>query len=309
MKRKIVQHGSSSLTLTLPVKWVQKYGVKKGDELVVEESGSTLVVSTGNQVYSSKKEIKDSEHGIFTKNDLSHLYQLGYDDIEIKYSDTKTLDEIKSRIPECIGFEIIDQKEGRAYIKCIATTIESEFDNLLRKAFLITNEMAKSIMLILESRHYEKLKEVRHMESLNNKFTDICIRILNKKGYKIQSRTMQAYEVVKNIERIADEYKYICDLLSGNGTVTGSKGGVKLGKDTVALYSDVIEYYLMFYEIFYRFDPVLKQRLIENRKKLLDRCYKKLLSSTGQEAIFAHHLCNIVEKTYEGCGGYFSLIL
>ncbi|MBI5066440.1 phosphate uptake regulator PhoU [Candidatus Woesearchaeota archaeon] len=301
MKRRIVQHGSSSLTVTLPVKWVDKFNLKKGEEINIEETGDTLLVSTDKSVAISKKVVSTSDYGIFTKNNLSHLYQLGYDDIEITYEDSKTFEEIRERIPGCIGYEIIDQKANKVFIKSIATTLESEFDVLLRKSFLITNEMAANIIELLESKQYAKLKETRNMESLNNKFTDVCIRILNKKGYKIPRRTMQMYEIVKNIERIADEFKYVCDLLKDNNK--------PLDKKFLEYFKETVDYYLAFYHMFYKFDSKLKKKLYLGRKELVDKYQKEMEKTKGKESVFLHHLVNIIQKTYEGAGGYFALVL
>ncbi len=300
MKRKIVRHGSSSLTITLPIKWTEKYNLKKGDELEVEESGHALLISTDKEVSSQKKVISEEE-GIFTKNNISHLYQLGYDEIEIRFENGKTLDEIKERLPNCIGFELIDQKENRIYIKSIATTLESEFDTLLRKSFFITNDMAEMIVEALSKGHNGKLKEIRNMESLNNKFTDVCIRILNKKGYKTPKRTMQMYEIVKNIERIADEFKYVCDAFSDEKK--------KISSDLVRMMREVNSYYLSFYSMFYKFDPKLKEKIYLEKKPLIHKLQKRLERSKGRESLFLHDLINIVQKTYEGAGGYFALIL
>jgi len=301
MKRRIVQHGSSSLTITLPIKWATKYDLKKGDELELEMSGPILMVSTTKEIASPKKEVSVSDSGIFTKNNLSHLYQLGYDEIVIRYEDPSTLEEIKRRIVGCMGYEIIDQKENRVYIKSIATTIETEFDTLLRKSFQITNEMARSVLEALEKQEFEKLKEIRNMESLNNKFTDICLRILNKKGYKVPKRTMQIYEIVKNIERIADEFKYICN--------TFESYNKKISKEVLLAFKESIDYYLAFYEMFYKFDPKLKKKLYLGRKGLVKKYSTALEKSKGTEAMFYHHLINIVQKTYDGAGGYFALVL
>ena len=301
MKRKIVRHGSSSLTITLPIKWVEKFNLKKGDELNIEEAGPMLMLSTEQEIASPKKEVSITESGIFTKNNLSHLYQLGYDEIEVRFDESSVLEEIKKRLPNCIGFEIIDQKDNMVYIKSIATTIESEFDTLLRKSFQITNEMAKCTLDILKKSHYEKLKEIRNMEALNNKFTDVCIRILNKKGYKIPKRTMQIYEIVKNIERIADEFKYICDLFSDSSK--------KIDKDMLNNFADAVEYYMVFYNMFYKFDQGLKKKIYLDRKNLLDRYYSTLERSKGINSRFLHHMINIVQKTYDGAGGYFALVL
>ncbi len=301
MKRKIVRHGSSSLTITLPAKWVKKFALNKGDEVNVEESGSELIVSTEQETASQKKVVSVTDYGLFTKNNLSHLYQLGYDEIEIIFNDNKTLEEIKSRLPECIGFEIIDQKENRVFIKSIATTIESEFDTLLRKSFLITNEMAKDMLKALEEGQYGKLREIRNMESLNNKFTDVCIRILSKRGYKVAKRTMQIYDVLKTIERITDEFKYICDLFSCY------RG--KIDKSLIGLFRESIDYYLAFYSMFYKFDPELKKRIYLERKKLVRKYEAQLEQSKGVTSRFLHHMIEIVEKTYNAAGGYFALML
>jgi len=301
MQRKIVQHGSSSLTITLPVKWVEKYNLKKGDEVTVEEDGPMLQVSTGQEILVPKKVISLQDYGVFTKNNLSHLYQLGYDDIEIEFENHTQLEELQSRIPECIGFEIIDQKKNKVYIKSIATTLESEFDTLLRKSFLITNEMAHELMHALETHEYRTLKEIRNLESLNNKFTDVCIRILNKKGYKVQKRTMQMYEVIKNIERIADEFKYICDVL-----IESSKN---VDTEMVQNFRDAVDYYLSFYQLFYTYDATRMKKIYLHHRQFLEKFDTDLQKSKGSTASVLHHLMNIIEKTYEGYGAYCALIL
>ncbi len=301
MKRKIVQHGSSSLTVTLPIKWTEKYNLKKGDEVNVEEAGPLLKISTEQEIASPKKEIDATTSGIFTKNNLSHLYQLGYDEITVRFNNGKTLESIRQRIPDCIGFEIIDQKPNRVLIKSIATTIDTEFDTLLRKSFQVTNEMAKEILEAIKQQHFAKLKEIRNMETLNNRFTDVCIRILNKKGYNIPQRTMQIYEIVKNIERIADEFKYICDAFENHKK--------KIDPSLLSLFKETIDYYLAFYSIFYKFNPKLKEKLYLERKTLLPKLTATLKQTKGKDSLFLHHMIDIVKKTYEGAGGYFALIL
>tara|TARA_Y100000310_G_scaffold222715_1_gene224454 strand:+ start:617 stop:1522 length:906 start_codon:yes stop_codon:yes gene_type:complete len=301
MKRKIVQHGSSSLTITLPVKWVNKYGIKKGSELDIEEDGSRLVLSTDGDIVHLKKEIFSKDMGLFTKNDLSHLYQLGYDDVEITFNDSKTLKEIKSRVSECIGYEIIDQKSNKVHIKSIVTTIDTEFDTLLRKSFQVTNEMAKEILEALKDKKFDELVNIRSMEGLNNRFTDICIRILNKKGYSNQKRTMQMYEIVKNIERIADEFKYISDIFKNyNKTISNTN---------LDLFSEVIDYYLCFYNIMYNFKPELKEKIFLLRKPLITKIESQFEKSKSKETLFLHHQLDIIQKVYEGVGGYLALTL
>jgi phosphate uptake regulator len=297
MKRKIVQHGSSSLTVTLPSKWAEKFKLKKGDEVDVEESGPILMISTEHEHSSPKKEFSTNEHGLFIKNNLSHLYHLGYDDIIIRYQDNKTLQDIKERIPNCIGFEIIDQKPNMVHIRSIATTLDAEFDTLLRKSFQIINEMAKSIEEAMLAKDWSSLADIKTMENLNNKFTDACLRILNKKGYSMPQRTLQMYVVVKQVERIADEFKGLCDALP------------QIKNHRIEQYNKVKEYYLAFYSMFYKFDPALKKKIFDGHDQLMTALGELLKKSRGADALYYHCLLNIVEKTYEGSGAYFALTL
>jgi len=301
MKRSIVQHGASSLTVTLPASWVKKYGLKKGDEVEVNEKGTSVLVSTGQETDTEKKTVDTTESGIFTKNNLTHLYLLGYDEIEINFHDEKTLKEIKDRVPECIGFEIIDQKPNKVYIKSIATALEAEFDVMLRKSFLVTIEMAKGILEALRKDDIEKLKEMRHLESINNRFTICCARILNKRGYKNAKRTNQMYEVVKNLERATDEYKYICDVLV--------EDSLKLNKEILDFFDAVNDYYYDFYQLFYKFQPELKKKIFFDRKKLLKKGEELLQKSKGKESLVIHYLMNVVSRTYDIAGPYFAMIL
>jgi phosphate uptake regulator len=305
MKRKIVQHGNSSLTVTLPSKWVESYNLHKGDELECDIQDSQIIYSTGKQTNVTKKEINIAEFGTFTKNHLSHLYQLGYDEILLHNVDENTVAQIEERIGECIGFVVIEQKPSFIHIKAIASAMEEEFEILLRKSFMITNDMAKEMLLAFDENNLSKLKEIRKMEKLNNRFTDICIRILNKRGYK--KRTMQMYEVIKNIERIADEFKYICDACT---PMTPKKvSEQKISAKFVNLYSQTVQFYLLFYELFYKYDAKKEKQFVLLRKKLQEEITIELQKNKVGESLALHHCLNIVQKTHEGSGGYFALTL
>lgn len=299
MKRKIVQHGSSSLSVTLPSKWVKTYGLKKGNEVNVQEAGSTIKISTQKESTLDVKNISLKDYGVFSKNNLVHLYQLGYDEINIRFLDIKTLNEIKRGLPSCIGYEIIDQTTDRVKIKAIATTIETEFDTLFRKAFQVTNEMAKNLQVAIKNNDYSNIEEIRSMESLNNKLTDVCLRILNKRGYKEQNKSMQMYELVKSLERLADEFKYICDLLSASK--------IKISSENVKLYENTINYYLEFYVLFFKFNQESHEKIISQRKKLLEKLVEQMKISKSTNAVFVHYLINIVQKTYDMNGALFAL--
>ncbi len=47
MKRKIIKQGNDTLTITLPRMWCDKFGVKAGDEVNVEENDNSLIWNSG----------------------------------------------------------------------------------------------------------------------------------------------------------------------------------------------------------------------------------------------------------------------
>ena len=139
---------------------------------------------------------------------ISDLYKRGYDEIRINYSDSNVFKEIKK--VDLLGFEIVDQGKNYCVIKNVSMALESEFDTLLRRSFRLAKEMGN----LLEDYFLEKnidLNEVKELESLNNKFTDFCLRILNKNGYLQNQKTNFLYVITRELESLGDIFKYIVD--------------------------------------------------------------------------------------------------
>ncbi|MBW2965468.1 AbrB/MazE/SpoVT family DNA-binding domain-containing protein [Candidatus Woesearchaeota archaeon] len=297
MKRKIVKQGAATMTISLPATWIKKFNLREGDELNIDEIGNKIEISTEKAMGESKIEINADELGGFTKNELSHLYFLGYDEIIINFSNREILNQIKDRLPDCIGYEIIEQTEKKVIIKSISSGLEQEFDNTLRKVFLMLKEMGNNIYDALKNKEFSRLKQIREMETLNNKFTAFLNRIISKKGYKRPDRSLQAYDMIQNLERVADEYKYICDDLKDNKK--------PIDKNVLELLKKINDYYKLLYEIFYKFDPNKKIALYKDRRTLKNKADEFL--KAGKETLLSTHLVNLLEKLYNTAGSYLAL--
>lgn len=293
MQRKIVKQGAATMTISLPAKWIKRFNLKEGDELDIAEVGNQLTIATDKAAGENKIELDSRKLGFITKNELGHLYMLGYDEVIIHFDDQEILNHIRDRIPDCIGYEIIDQTEKMIRIKSISLGLEEEFDNILRKVFLQLKEMGNDVYDALSKKEFSRLKQIREMEPLNNKFTAFLNRILNKRGYKDNARTSQAYDMIQNLERIADEYKYICD----------ADYKKPIDKTVLGLLKEINEYYLLLYDTVYAFDPAKKGKLYTERK-ILDKKAKSLL---GKEVVLCHHLANLLEKIYNTAGSYLAM--
>ncbi|RMD57494.1 AbrB/MazE/SpoVT family DNA-binding domain-containing protein [Candidatus Woesearchaeota archaeon] len=301
MKRKVVKHGTATLTISLPSKWVKRFGIKPGDELDVEENNQLLTISTDKNKSLRKTTIDLNELGLFNKNFLSNVYQVGYDEVTINFDTRNTYQEILKRLSDCIGFEIIDQGERYCVIKSIAQISHTEFDKVLSRTMLIMLAMSRDCLDAVKKQEYSRLSEIRTMESTNNKLTDYCRRILNKIGHPDPKMTTIMYSLVHDIEKLVDEYKHVCDDL-----VEHKK---PLDKDVLELFEGAHKYLELFCQMFNKFDNKKTQKMFSDGRELLDKARKLIGEKKGIDANTAHHISNIITKTYELTIPYFQMKL
>ena len=147
MKRKIVQHGPSTLIISLPSAWVKLHNVRKGDELDVREEGKDLIIgsSTNNFDYSMSGDVSAFQPYLIDQF-LSRAYQKGYDGIRLVHNSPEILKAIQEKNKELMGFEITEQNNNYCVIQSLSQRIELDFDNSLRKGFLIVKMMLETCL-------------------------------------------------------------------------------------------------------------------------------------------------------------------
>jgi phosphate uptake regulator len=130
MRRKINLVGVSTLTVSLPKKWVENQKLKKGDEIDLLEENNGLLLTTKPQL--NQREIL---HLNITDLDRTSIliairgaYRAGYDEIHIQFDkqyvihhrsgeQVKLLSIIHNAVNLLIGAEIISQDESGCIIK------------------------------------------------------------------------------------------------------------------------------------------------------------------------------------------------
>ncbi|MEA3514920.1 MAG: AbrB/MazE/SpoVT family DNA-binding domain-containing protein [Nanoarchaeota archaeon] len=297
MKRKVSRIGSSTLMISLPSKWVKRYGVNKGDELEIIEDKDKLIIATEIKVEHLKKELDISKFGKFRKNYISHLYQRGFDEVDIRFENREILNMIKDRVNQLLGFEVIEQGESYCIIKNIAGGLDHEFDTILRKIFLMLIDMTESSYNAIKSGEYERLNEIKDLEKMNNKFTDFCIRILNKKGYPEVHKTHFLYVTTRELEKLADTVRDICNLF------IDAKKGTKIKGEILDIFEEATKYLRIYYELFYKFDPN-KATYLEDKKREMVNKGQELMGCSKEESILLMHLINLFKGAYELTGPY-----
>ncbi|HLF54893.1 MAG TPA: AbrB/MazE/SpoVT family DNA-binding domain-containing protein [Candidatus Nanoarchaeia archaeon] len=292
MKRKVIQLAGKTFVVSLPTSWARQWGVKKGEEIEVTENGPKLIISTAKPRDVKKGNVdltKASERTI--RWVLSSLHKKGYDEIEVitdKPEQAALIDELLKDL--FIGFAVIHRTNNRCIIRSLSRELDDQFDTVLRRAFLIT--------LTLTEQSYEALKQGKpltkllELEKTNNQLTNFCERMLNKHGHQEPVKSMFLYTIIWNLEKIADDYKYICQER-------------KATEKTLQIYERTNQLLRKYYELFYGFSIKLLDELADEQKKLYEDIKKELTSS--KDTIILSHLMHIVLKTADFSASMFAL--
>lgn len=290
MKRKVIQIANFTKVVSLPAKWSRLNKIQKGDELDVIEKGNSLILTAGRKPMGEKAEIDVTDSKSFKRRYLNTLYKKGYDEINITFNDFSIISEIKDEIELLLGFEIVSEGENFCKIKNVATTLDTEFETILRRVLLMLVSMAKDSCTAASNKEYNRLENIAELERTHNKLTNFCERSLNLSGYKENKETNFIYSMVWTLEQVADNLRDLCKYISDNK--------VNLNQDTLKLYNWTAEYIEAFHTLFYKrtdqdvdlFKDKYKLKLREQAAKLTH------LSNDDMQAVY--YLRSILDKIY-----------
>ena len=289
MKRKLVKQGNSALTITLPISWVKKYCLQAGAEINAEERGKDLLISVDKEFITDKVSYDISNLDERTVRWLlSSLHKAGYDEIEVHYKDARIFSVINELLKDLfIGFTIVEQSQKRLVLKSISKDMPEEFDHTLKRAFLVTLSMGDSLLDYMKQGRFADMGELISLEHTNNQLTNFCERSLNKFGYKEFRKNHFMYVIAWNLEKVCDEYKYMCDYLS-------EKHNVKLGKEILTMVENSNSFLKCYFDLFYSFDTAKLNILHNQRKELEKEIIGNLKKFNQDELVIANHLLTFI---------------
>lgn len=291
MKRKLIQMAGRTMVVSLPADWVKKYGLKKGEEIDLEEVGDTVLIKTVKNIKpEGRPKIDISGTGPLSLRILAGLYKSGYDEFELVFDDPQVLKKVEKDLKEfLIGLEIVSQGKQSCIVKVLAQEMDTEFDNVLRKVFLSLISFSNESFENYKKNDFKALQEVLEYEKTNNKLTTFCRRILNKKSYTKNLKITYFYCLIEELEKLADEYKYICEYL-----IEKEK---KASKNILMMYQKTNDLFNDFYELFYKYDQNKTVNLYNRKKELITEINTQFDKKTESCSKILHHLANIVQLT------------
>ncbi|MEM2121843.1 MAG: AbrB/MazE/SpoVT family DNA-binding domain-containing protein [Candidatus Woesearchaeota archaeon] len=272
MKRKVIQLAGKTSVISLPKKWVEKYKISKGDELEIEEKANKIIISTRKAVNidSTEIDITDMPKQLIEVC-IKGAYKAGYEEIKLKFKNTETKDlklktnvsvysVIRAQVDKLVGIEIISSSENHCIIKEITTTSEKEFDNLLRRIFLLILEMGEE--------SFNAVKELKKIDLYDKhdtieKLIYYCLRLLAKYGYYDYKKTTLLYNYLTQLEEIIHVYRYL--------TKEFFYFNKKVKKEVLELFSDTNKTFRLAYEIFYSYDPAKINTFYSLRREIFEK--------------------------------------
>jgi len=280
IKRKIVLHGSSTLTVSLPSSWAKKHGVRKGDELNVEEHGRELRIGTEKSVGLGRKKVEIDNFKRLGKHNIASSYRQGFDEIQVVCRDAKQIKEIRDLMSrEITGFEVVRQDSEGLVLKDLTGHNKNEFDIAVRRMWLLVIDLSRESLEAIKEGDSQRLSNVKILDQSVNKFCNYCLRILMKNGHSDFKKTPLYYHFVKSLEEIGDRYKDICGLYLTNPE--------RVDRKFVRDFGEINSHLSEFYGLFYKYDPDQMEVLFDKVKS----SYDKVASSGNKRKIYLSSVC------------------
>lgn len=258
MKRKLIRQGLGGYTIYLPKKWIDRKGLKEGEEVNIVETESGLVVGSDAR---GKKKITlnlDSDEKENIKPILTHLYRKGFDTIILSDIDDKLLTRIKKIVKDLLlGFEITEKTEDSVTIKNISEPEAEKYDMMLRRIFLIIQENIDILTKDFDENKFRRWKEIEELRDSLDSYVLFCRRVIIQE--KFERDSLLEWELLTFLTHIEHTIYYLYDYAHSNK--------IKKDEKLNQFVRDLKDYFNLYYDSFYKEDIKSIHKIISSRTK------------------------------------------
>ncbi len=214
MNRKINLVGKNTLTVSIPSEWAKRQGIKKGDDVQIEEKGSVLEISSQNRRPGKQVSLAiDRMDRSTLVSCLRHYYRFGADTIALHFKNPqgysarlrKTVPLISMVTDEAsrlMGMEMTEQRENEYIIRCVIDEGKVDFDTFFRKIFFLVMHAFKTLSDCAENRN--RAAEIRQDHNSITRCVNYCIRSLHKFNSHDPNKTAVLVSILESLEFIVD---------------------------------------------------------------------------------------------------------
>ncbi len=291
MKRRLVKLGDSSLFLSMPIDWVQQNSLSKGDEVEVQQDQDKITIWAGSRSKKDLLKMDVTEFKGMLPRLLYSIYRFGYDEVELVSNDHQLLEKIKSVMwKETVGFELMDQTENMCRIVNVSGKVE-DFNNLLRRLFLVTLTISEEALSALKKGI--EMENVLYLERENNRLNSMLVRSINKYGSNGFRKIGPLYYIIQELERIADQYKYMAQHFNKD------KKHSRIKPSVISIFEKTNMFFRKIYELFYSFEPSKIEGIKESKNEIVKCILSELDKQPQPDAVVINSLLTVTARSYD----------
>ena len=200
MRRKLVKQGSATYTVSLPKEWIDRFNLKSGEEIDLEESGMQLIISTIQKQgkYETIKYDFSKIPSSLVHEFVVSLYKSGQKDIAIEQIEPEKLKLTREIVDSTIGFQILGLEKNKAHIVDLGISDE---ESIIKAEQQIYWRLLHMIDQVINKNSKEK--EIYEIDLEINKLSFFIQRNLATK-FSSNSKNFMTYEKAAVLESIGD---------------------------------------------------------------------------------------------------------
>lgn len=288
MRRKIIRQGHNTLTVSLPRKWCDNHELKEGNEIEVDEKGNCLLLS--KEAFKGAGQVTVDVTGLDSGTIIlliQSLYNYGYDTIIINTKDEKaarwlantdiTLPSIMNYVVSTlVGAELVSSA-GKSYkIEVIAGDSREKFDIVLRRIFLLINEMFETLNEGVKKKDKTLLESMPFKHVNVKRFVNYAQRLLNKFGHEEAGKTTFYFAIINFLGKIIEIMKnYTGYVVTENVFLINKRIPTNLSKKSADLIWEIGELFKIYSDLFYKYDINKVSEIHKRRDLFKRRLYKE----------------------------------
>ena len=308
-QRKLIRLGNSSYAIALPKDWIDKSGLKKGDDVFIERNANgEIVISPSFKKLNGEKKIEvdiSKLNSDMLLKEMRAAYIKGYNSISFMGETTKRKkEEIKKNMLELPSFELIENKDNELLIKDFFNIEDSRIENFIKRIDNNLREMFEIIVIQLSNQQIDKaiVKDIEEIDRDINKMHFLISRIFFK-GINNPSvlnalktnPTKLVYEwwASFNLESIGDALKRISNILIQE----------KIDKPSLSKIFDAFKLITEGYELslksYLNNDKSIALKYLENSKNIREKIKEMLNEKKSHEIRLSNELNSIEHSCYQ----------
>jgi len=207
-RRKVVQHGPSTLTVSLPADWAKTHNVNRGDDLSVQKLHNGLFISTETHARGKPTTVDLTNKTKILPKTIGSLYRQGYDEITVLYDGPDELEALHRVVSTgYIGFEIVEETSNRIVIRKVSEPSEAEFPILFRRIFHFLKTTGEEGYIAAKDGDLPMYEKLVIRDANIDKLADFCRRVVAQQGQHEYRNDAALYHIIEQLEKVGDLYR------------------------------------------------------------------------------------------------------